>query len=1018
MGIDWQVDSGRRRSVFVSATTSDLGECRKRVSEILLGAGIFPVVQDHFGPDHRTIAEMLMDKIRGADAVLCLVGHRYGVAATGAGEDGALSYTQLERDLAIRYGKPVYLFIASDSFAPPDQGEPEAFRCRQQSYRQTILAGATKYNVFSSMGELEKLVWAVLQPIAAQAGHRSIKYVHLPPSPAQFVGRQEETDQLRAALERPSPSVIALLGMGGQGKTSLAFHTLNERKALPFSAGVWVTAGHGGFTFNEFLDCALAELTSDGFQPSEMPQMEHRVRKLLSLLQRTPVLLVIDSIEHWLEGWQMRESVVGLYETTLRKGACEGLDEFLVQASGLRNGSHILLTSRALPAAMDTLECSIIPVYPDGDRHPSLRGLSEESAVELLARLGVVASEEKMREIARSFVYHPLALTGFARVAAKLGKQWEPFLSGKGLDPGGAFTALLKEIRTRLPNRDLSEHILALVSILKERPSLGLLQFLLSKIEPDRSRHGNDVLAHVLALDEWNLLKWDADTDAVEIHGLVADFFGRMLTAEERISTFQHAAAWHEAQAGRNTESMATEHFLMALRNWIQAGCAQDAQRLLFTGAGAGRGLLDQLRSEGRLWTCVELLASVEGLTNGEERVRCILARASLLNEMELSQRALVDLQRVTGMILAQTGLVRLVMQPYLAECYGLLGVVHTETGRATQGVRFHTQALLLFREIASSSRSNRLAIGLTLANRGLARWLTGDWDGAELDYREALAELFEAMPAPEDEHKRAPLIFDIRGRMASLLLDRGQPSEAVTTLERLVEEMRAEPCRASDRQEKNRLTIHLTLARARIAAGEPGGSLVEIREVTQVAGVRLDTGRWDYAFILAQAHTIQSRALLQLGLPLEAETVADRAVQLYETMLEKGAEQFRGQLSTALFRRADARIVGGRISDGCTDLSRAIDTARAWIREWASECDIRHVFLSHALNSLGLIGSTAPDSKRRLLAAIGDTAEELRKVDGTNSALVRDFALIRQQWEHLARIAKEVGASWREAPP
>jgi hypothetical protein len=41
MNIDWQVESGLRTSVFLSATSSDLGDCRRRVSEILQEAGIF-----------------------------------------------------------------------------------------------------------------------------------------------------------------------------------------------------------------------------------------------------------------------------------------------------------------------------------------------------------------------------------------------------------------------------------------------------------------------------------------------------------------------------------------------------------------------------------------------------------------------------------------------------------------------------------------------------------------------------------------------------------------------------------------------------------------------------------------------------------------------------------------------------------------------------------------------------------------------------------------------------------------
>jgi len=157
--MDWQVESGLRKSVFVSATTSDLGECRRRVSEVLLKAGIFPVVQEHFGPDPRTIEGLLTDKILMADAVICLVGHAFGCAPADAESGTIRSYTQTEYDLAVRYGKQIYLFVAKDEFAEDRPiGDSEAFRANQEAHRKAILAGtAGRYQEFSSVGELESL---------------------------------------------------------------------------------------------------------------------------------------------------------------------------------------------------------------------------------------------------------------------------------------------------------------------------------------------------------------------------------------------------------------------------------------------------------------------------------------------------------------------------------------------------------------------------------------------------------------------------------------------------------------------------------------------------------------------------------------------------------------------------------------------------------------------------------------------------------------------------------------------
>src|SRR5215471_6474718 len=112
VALDWQVESGLRTAAFLSATSSDLGECRRRTSSILLEAGILPVVQDYFGPDPRTIEGLLLDKIMAADVVVCLVGLAFGAAPIVDGKVSRRSYTQMEYEFAVRYGKPIYIFVA------------------------------------------------------------------------------------------------------------------------------------------------------------------------------------------------------------------------------------------------------------------------------------------------------------------------------------------------------------------------------------------------------------------------------------------------------------------------------------------------------------------------------------------------------------------------------------------------------------------------------------------------------------------------------------------------------------------------------------------------------------------------------------------------------------------------------------------------------------------------------------------------------------------------------------------
>src|SRR3954453_23388489 len=120
-------------SVFISATSRDLGSYRQAVADVLPKLGAHPVVQDHFPPDHRSVVEMLRSKIEPCDAVVCLVGRAYGhEPKTRKRGEPRRSYTQLEYEIAVKLRKLVFVFIATDD-CPFDNpvDEPEELRALQ-----------------------------------------------------------------------------------------------------------------------------------------------------------------------------------------------------------------------------------------------------------------------------------------------------------------------------------------------------------------------------------------------------------------------------------------------------------------------------------------------------------------------------------------------------------------------------------------------------------------------------------------------------------------------------------------------------------------------------------------------------------------------------------------------------------------------------------------------------------------------------------------------------------------------
>jgi len=124
--------------VFISATSGDLGGIRQVVKETLLTINCHPVEQTNFAPDWRTVEGMLRGKIEDCQALIHIVGMRYGAEpdpATLPPGTPRRSYTQMEYHIGLTLheqrsdaGFRVYAFVCPEDFpydVPLDhQGNP------------------------------------------------------------------------------------------------------------------------------------------------------------------------------------------------------------------------------------------------------------------------------------------------------------------------------------------------------------------------------------------------------------------------------------------------------------------------------------------------------------------------------------------------------------------------------------------------------------------------------------------------------------------------------------------------------------------------------------------------------------------------------------------------------------------------------------------------------------------------------------------------------------------------------
>jgi tetratricopeptide (TPR) repeat protein len=172
--------------VFVSATSGDLRSVRQVVKEALLTIDCHPVEQTNFGPDWRTVQEMLTEKIEGCHALIHIAGFRYGAEpdpATLPAGTPRRSYTQIEysigRELQTNRGEQhfrVYTFVCSTDF-PYDEPiireggelpkEADDVLALQRVHRQNLLSDPHLYEQPADVATVEASVLSLREQVLA-----------------------------------------------------------------------------------------------------------------------------------------------------------------------------------------------------------------------------------------------------------------------------------------------------------------------------------------------------------------------------------------------------------------------------------------------------------------------------------------------------------------------------------------------------------------------------------------------------------------------------------------------------------------------------------------------------------------------------------------------------------------------------------------------------------------------------------------------------------------------------------
>jgi Domain of unknown function (DUF4062) len=250
--------------VYVSSTIIDLKPERQAVLDWLRLARHQAI--DSYLPDSDTVRDSCLADVAACDLYVLILGHRYGFRPPDDNPEG-LSITHLEFRRAGECGIPRVVLLRTSS---PDlrltdllnpARAPLVLAFRDEVADQVRLAefadlqGLIQGLSTGVQGELDKLIQRDERDARPAGPVSADRVLRLAPRPVFLAGREELLADLNARLagdDKAGPRVVALCGLGGAGKTSVAAEYAHRQLAgvavawqLPAEDPAVLAAGFG-----------------------------------------------------------------------------------------------------------------------------------------------------------------------------------------------------------------------------------------------------------------------------------------------------------------------------------------------------------------------------------------------------------------------------------------------------------------------------------------------------------------------------------------------------------------------------------------------------------------------------------------------------------------------------------------------------------------------------------------------------------------------------------------------------